>query len=755
MKPFLFCLLLLSFTVGCTNDPVTEGEAESEIFTSPGELRVKLDRETADALVVTRTRSGEVLTGHASLDALCHRYRVTSIKRLFPDYDHPMRTRESGLDLWYLIRHEGVRPPTELHTALGATKGVEHVEEPRCVVQINSRMNNRSSVTMPLLALRSLPEEYLFDDPLFVDQWDLYNDGSVHVQSEAGADINVLGAWKRSAGNRDVIVAVVDEGVQYDHPDLAANMWEGIGRNFCGETESDEITWGQGHGTHVAGTIAAVSNNGIGISGIAGGTGRGDGVRIMTCEIFHPTDARENASSSQIAQAIKYAADHGAVICQNSWGYGPGDFLSEEEWMKHDRAVREAIDYFRLYAGLSDDGKSQTGPMVGGVVIFAAGNEKSSTSAFPAAYRSCISVAAIASNYEATWYTNYGPTIDIAAPGGGEWASFSGFFNDYSDGYILSTLPTNLVNGELLSYTDLEGELSFELINYVADTPGYGYMQGTSMACPHVSGVAALIVSQRGGEGFTAGQLEEILFSTARDIDPYQKERHQGQIGRLVDAAAALARGSDLPQMPTITPAEGQTSRFALSTGQSRMLCYTLEHYTDWALEDSAGKIEASINQDVVTLIVRADDHTSGRYTAELTASNEVGTTNYPIRYTILSSSADPSPDPEPGPEPDPEPTPDPIPDPEPEPEPLPDTPPLAVDLYPNPCKSYFHLEINRTGVATICLRNAVGEEVMHQSSAFESEYAQCFDMSGLPSGCYLLEVTCRQETRSYTLIKQ
>lgn len=266
--------------------------------------------------------------------------------------------------------------------------------------------------------------ELPFNDPLFAEQWPLYNDGSVYPEAVAGADINIIPAWTKTAGRSDVIVAVVDEGVEYTHPDLAGNMWSGIGKNFCSGYNED-ITWGQGHGTHVAGTIAAVNNNDVGISGMAGGTGSGDGVKIMTCQIFHPTDGRYDASSNATADAIKYAADNGAVICQNSWGYAAGS-MSLDQWINQDRAVKEAIDYFIQYAGMSPDGQTQTGPMAGGVVIFAAGNENSGQPGYPAAYEPCISVAAVSCTYEAAWYTNYGPTVDICAPGGGDAADFPG-----------------------------------------------------------------------------------------------------------------------------------------------------------------------------------------------------------------------------------------------------------------------------------------------------------------------------------------
>ena len=119
----------------------------------------------------------------------------------------------------------------------------------------------------------------------------------------AGADINVADAWKLTAGNPEVIVAIVDEGVKYTHPDLAANMW--INPNPSPEYGKQDIhgwnfvtdgpiSWGQkgdsGHGTHVAGTVAAVNNNGIGVCGVAGGTGKGDGVRLMSCHLLGRPD---------------------------------------------------------------------------------------------------------------------------------------------------------------------------------------------------------------------------------------------------------------------------------------------------------------------------------------------------------------------------------------------------------------------------------------------------------------------------------
>lgn len=720
---FVFCLALLA---GCQKDPDTESTPVRDTDKVEGVIRMKLDRETAEALNVIRTRSGRVLTGNISFDELCERYNVTGMERLFADNGCAERTRKAGLDLWYIIRFEG--SAEQVAEDFGEIAGVNHVEIPRRITKVGGMSRKSGTPWRKLMALpKAAPSNYPFNDPLFGGQWPLYNDGTINANAQAGADINVLPAWEKTAGRSDVIVAVVDEGVEYTHPDLAGNMWSGIGKNFC-DRDNDDITWGEGHGTHVAGTIAAVSNNGIGISGIAGGTGGGNGAKIMSCEIFHPTDGHYDANSNATADAIKYAADNGAVICQNSWGYAAGA-LSYDQWSSADRATKEAIDYFIRYAGMSPDGETQTGPMAGGVVIFAAGNEYSGQPGYPAAYEPCISVAAVSCSYEAAWYTNYGSTIDICAPGGGEGANF--IYNiDYNEGYNLSTLPTNLKNGNRFTYTDYNGDKETTTIDYVSTTAGYGYMQGTSMACPHVSGVAALIVSQFGAPGFTNEQLKEKLFSTARDIDGYQGKvydgsgTYAGKIGKLVDAGAALDSGEVPPasDQPTITPAVGQSDTFSLAENAVKTLTYTLAHYTDWSLNDPTGKIAQSIDGNVVTLTIDASQYAAGSYTAELLAVNGTKTAKRTIAYTVSEG----------------------------------DNPTgISMDFYPNPCTDVLNILPNYSGESTIRIRNSMGTEVMNITLGLINEEPVKLDVSGLASGTYLVQVTYNGIQITRTIVKR
>lgn len=722
---FVFCLALLA---GCQKDPDTESTPVRDTDKVEGVIRMKLDRETAEALNVIRTRSGRVLTGNISFDELCERYNVTGMERLFADNGCAERTRKAGLDLWYIIRFEG--SAEQVAEDFGEIAGVNHVEIPRRITKVGGMSRKSGTPWRKLMALpKAAPSNYPFNDPLFGGQWPLYNDGTINANAHAGADINVLPAWEKTAGRSDVIVAVVDEGVEYTHPDLAGNMWSGIGKNFC-DRDNDDITWGEGHGTHVAGTIAAVSNNGIGISGIAGGTGGGNGAKIMSCEIFHPTDGHYDANSNATADAIKYAADNGAVICQNSWGYAAGA-LSYDQWSSADRATKEAIDYFIRYAGMSPDGETQTGPMAGGVVIFAAGNEYSRLASYPAAYDACISVASISCTYEAAWYTNYGSTVDICAPGGGDEANFVNLIS-YDEGYNLSTIPTNLQNGDSFVYTYANGETETKTIDYVSSTVGYGYMMGTSMACPHVSGVAALIVSQFGAPGFTNEQLKEKLFSTARDIDSYQgtiynswdRGTYAGKIGKLVDAGAVLDSGEVPPvsDQPTITPAVGQSDTFSLAENAVKTLTYTLAHYTDWSLNDPTGKIAQSIDGNVVTLTIDASQYAAGSYTAELLAVNGTKTAKRTIAYTVSEG----------------------------------DNPTgISMDFYPNPCTDVLNILPNYSGESTIRIRNSMGTEVMNITLGLINEEPVKLDVSGLASGTYLVQVTYNGIQITRTIVKR
>ena len=439
------------------------------------------------------------------------------------------RTRKAGLHLWYEVEFDEQTPVTRALALLGDTTEIE-IAEPVYIIR-----NTGGEGTVPVRSAgeRNSDGTAPFNDPELSRQWHYSNTGEL-PNSVAGADINLFAAWQKNQGSREVIVAVIDGGIDYRHEDLTGNVGNpaelfgepGVdddgngyiddiyGWNFINGTNQIEA---DDHGTHVAGTIGAENNNGVGVCGIAGGHGGNTGVWLLSCQLFGTIDGREVSAS--FPEMIKYAADAGAVIAQNSWGHDNITYLP--------RADQEAIDYFIQYAGVDERGE-QTGPMKGGVVIFAAGNENKDYRTYPAAYEKVVSVAAYAPDYKKSWYSNFADWVDIAAPGG-----TYGYGRKYNgECPVYSTLPDNQ----------------------------YGYMQGTSMACPHVSGIAALIVSQFGGPGFTPEKLLAHLYQGTRDIDVYNPE-YAGRLGiGAADAYLALAEDQGIAPQAVDTLYCGNTS---------------------------------------------------------------------------------------------------------------------------------------------------------------------------------------------------
>ncbi|MBR2429311.1 MAG: S8 family serine peptidase [Alistipes sp.] len=412
----------------------------------------------------------------------------------------PKTTGNAKLDRWMLVHFDKALDLQSVAEAIAKDSGVERVE-------FDLPMKRIKSEALPMPASRPEPTrsvELPFNDPELPYQWHYYNDGSLAAyankaeQCLAGADINLLNAWKYTAGDSRVIVAVMDGGIMCDHPDLKDNMWvneaeqngqKGIdddgngyvddihGYNFV--ADSGNVT-ADDHGTHVAGTISAVNNNGYAVCGIAGGTGNNDGVRLMSIQIF---EGEESCYQHQIARGYHYAADNGAVLINNSWGYEPGGYISDNDFEKWDSALKNAIDYFQSNARLE-------GVMEGGVAIFAAGNETYHQPCYPGAFHKYVCVTAMASDYTAAYYTNYGPGCNVVAPGGDA---------NYGTLLCISSTSTN--------------------IDY-----GYEYMQGTSMATPHVTGCAALALSYALKQGYTLtpDYLRALIQTSVHDINQYQ-----------------------------------------------------------------------------------------------------------------------------------------------------------------------------------------------------------------------------------------
>ncbi|MBK5203169.1 MAG: S8 family serine peptidase, partial [Prolixibacteraceae bacterium] len=387
-----------------TQETVTE-ETNKDSYTT-GKIRVKFTEELAlqvqTTIKLSKNSNTTTKTEVKSVDNALSSLNVTGLKRTLPYCGKfEKRTHEAGLDRWYDITFDKSKSLTKANNDLSLIDGIDIVE----YIPIVKISDNTKNTVPPSTATKNYSnivtnknnDIYPFNDPYSVYQWNYYNDGVDYngdpdSNMVKGCDINVLSVWKNfTTGNKDVIVAVIDEGIDINHEDLAGNIWEnsselnGItgvdddnngyvddinGYNFV--KDKGNIV-GDDHGTHVAGTIGAVNNNGIGVCGIAGGDKGKDikGVSLMSCEIFENyTDDNGDTSTSQgkPMEAIKYAADNGAVIAQCSWGYT--DPTSNYIGPYYEKV----IDYFIKYAGIDENG-IQTGPMEGGVIIFSAGND--------------------------------------------------------------------------------------------------------------------------------------------------------------------------------------------------------------------------------------------------------------------------------------------------------------------------------------------------------------------------------------------
>jgi hypothetical protein len=454
------------------------------------------------------------ITGITAVDNVAQEYGAQRMERVFrPAGKHEPRHVEWGLDRWYVVQYQAdVAPKTVAQSYLNAAG----IESSSPVYEKALHVLDKT----PMQRANDEGPDAIPNDPRYSDQWHYDNTGQTGGTPDA--DINLPEAHDIETGSSEVIISVLDSGLDLDHPDFEGMLWindaEDINNNGTFEpfpeseggdlngvdddnngfvddvvgydhADNDPVPEGtDSHGTHVAGTVAAKNGNGQFGAGVAGGDGSaGSGVRLMITQTF-------SNSVGGFAEGIVYAADNGAIVSQNSWGYTAAGVF--------DQPVLDAIDYFRANAG------GPNAPMNGGLFINSAGNSDSDGQWYPGFYPPSTAVSATEDTDTKASYSNFGDWIDIAAPGG-----------QFGEDGVWSTV-----------------------------IGGFGSLSGTSMAAPHVSGVIGLVASAN--PGLTDEQMETLLINTGKDISDNQPQR----MGPRLDAFAALqASGDDDTPPATIT----------------------------------------------------------------------------------------------------------------------------------------------------------------------------------------------------------
>lgn len=475
-------------------------------------------------------------------------------------------------------------------------------------------MQRKRQTLQVISALRKRPD-VKSADPNYIRRLSAGTNDSQYPLQWHYSLIHLPQAWDVTTGSTDVIVAVIDTGVLLNHPDLQGRLiagydfisdpsiaGDGDGIDPNPDDPGDQEPGGSSfHGTHVTGTIAALTGNALGVAGVTQAT------QVMPLRALGIGGGTEY----DILQAVRYAAG-----LDNDSGTLP--------------AQKAAIINLSLGGG----GFSQTAQDVftaaraqGLIAVAAAGNSSSTVPSYPAAYDGVISVSAVDINGNLAWYSNSGPSIDVAAPGGDTGVDFNG--DGFPDG-ILSTCGD-----------DTSGSILY----------AYCFFQGTSMASPHVAGIAALMKAIY--PALTPDEFDRLLMSGLLTSSTGRNDQFgYGLIDafRAIAAAQNLAGGAPLPPTIIVTPAflnlsasgtASQTADLEIRNGGQEPM--TISSVISDPAVAWLSVVEKTVDVDklgVYTVTANPASFTPGVYAADLTVTAvgpSVPSTTVPVRLQVFS----------------------------------------------------------------------------------------------------------------------
>ena len=450
----------------------------------PNELIIKFRKNIADTIeeqLDIRNSSHKLAISHR-LDKLNKKFRARKIKPLFKNFSTNLQRlknlqKKPGQLLTQkekrILRRLRRAPKNAKIPALNRIYKLEvEPEKGQSLQEVIAAYNEDPDVEYAELNY-IVSTNLTPNDPLYLLQWPLNNTGQDYPVSRTknssgtpDCDVNAPEAWDIHTSSPQVVVAVVDTGVDYNHRDLQGNIWVNIdeipdnhldddlngyiddiyGYDFIND-DNDPID-DNAHGTHCAGIIAAAGDNGLDITGICWNA------KIMALKFLNPLGY---GNIEDAVAALYYAVENGADVTSNSWSGGG-----------YSETMEEVINYAHAQ---------------GVITVAAAGNDGIDSPVYPAFYEHAIAVAATDSNNQKAYFSNYGDWVDIAAPGF----------------YILSLKANKTSNGT--PYND------YTIIG-----------SGTSMACPHVAGACALMLPIY--PGIKVNTLKHVLFHSTDPISP-------------------------------------------------------------------------------------------------------------------------------------------------------------------------------------------------------------------------------------------